>query len=183
MAATLGTVTSILQLVDTALTARDYIQDFRHAPEERRTLLSEMEHLRPLLKELHDRIQSNQPSGQSSSYSSSIPQQMEKPLSDFQKTMEGFQQSLKPAGTLKDFSRRMKWPLWGKKESKEYLGKFEQFKSLLNGWLLLDIWDSGQQQRSDHQDILKSVEDAADEQRQAHDRMLSLAILFKSVAY
>jgi hypothetical protein len=43
-------------------------------------------------------------------------------------------------GPLSKFSKQLKWTLWNKKEASEYLGKFEQFKSLLNSWLLLDLW-------------------------------------------
>jgi hypothetical protein len=56
MAETLGIVTSILQLVEAALKAREYIEDFRNAPQEQQKLLSEMDNLRPLLKELQSHI-------------------------------------------------------------------------------------------------------------------------------
>jgi chemotaxis protein histidine kinase CheA len=131
--ATLGTVASILQLVDTALKACDHFQDFVNAPQEQQKLLSEMKDLRPLLQELHDRMTTNP--------SSTILQQMENPLADFKTMMERLTQKLSPGdGPMSKFSKQLKWTLWNKKEAKEYLGKFEQFKSLLNSWLLLDLW-------------------------------------------
>jgi hypothetical protein len=133
MAEALGTVASILQLVDIALKARDYIADFSHAPQEQQKLLSAMNDLRPLLEELRTRIVDHPSSG--------ILQRMQSPLADFKMTMEQFTQKLRLGdGPLSKFSKQLKWTLWRKKEANEYLGKFEQFKSLLNGWLLLDLW-------------------------------------------
>ncbi|KAJ7509743.1 hypothetical protein B0H11DRAFT_1846849, partial [Mycena galericulata] len=180
MAEILGTVASILQLVDAALKAREYIEDFRHAPKDQRTLLSEMESLSALLTELKDRVQNNQ--------TNNTLQQMHRPLTAFEETMKGFTEKLKAAGLLKNFVKRVQWTLWSKKESKEYLDKFEQFKTVLHGWLLLDVWDQQrlgrsdilqsladavQQQRSGRNDILKYVEDATDDQRRAHDRLMA----------
>jgi hypothetical protein len=131
--ATLGTVASILQLVVTALKACDHFQDFVNAPQEQQILLLEMKDLRLLLQELHDRMTTN--------LSSSMLQQMKSPLADFKMMMEQLTQNLSPGdGPLSKFSKQLKWTLWNKKEAKEYLGKFEQFKSLLNSWLLLDLW-------------------------------------------
>lgn len=82
MAETLGTVASIIQLLDTALKTREYIQDFVHAPQEQRKLLSEMDDLRPLLEEPHKWITANPRSG--------MLQHMKSPLADFKSTMEQF---------------------------------------------------------------------------------------------
>ncbi|KAJ6530036.1 ankyrin repeat-containing domain protein [Mycena vulgaris] len=162
---TLGTVASIIQLVDTALKVRDYVQDFRHAPQEQQKLVSEMGYLRPLLEELQVRIQNNP--------SSSIVQQMKKPLTTFQATMEHLATKLQPAGgRLAKVSKQIAWSMGDKKDAKEYLEKFEQFKSLLNGWLLMDIWDAGQQQRRDHGAIFKYVDDAGQQQRRDHGAIL-----------
>jgi hypothetical protein len=133
MAETLGTIVSIMQLVDSALRARDYIQDFRHGPQEQQKLLSEMDDLRPLLQELETRVAANP--------SSSVLRQMKNPLDSFESTMEQFTEKLRPGnGPVSKFSKQLKWTLWSKKEATEYLDKFEQFKSLLNSWLLLDLW-------------------------------------------
>jgi signal recognition particle GTPase len=131
--ATLGTVASILQLVNTALNACDHFKDFVNAPQEQQKLLSEMKDLQSLLQELHDRMTMNP--------SSSMLQQMKNPLADFKTMMEQLMQKLSPGdGPLSKFSKQLKWSLWNKKEASEYLGKFEQFTSLLNSWLLLDLW-------------------------------------------
>ncbi|KAF7365830.1 SesA domain-containing protein [Mycena venus] len=126
MAEALGTVTSILQLINTVLTAKDCIQDFVHAPQEQRKLLLEMADLQPLLEELQDRIVANPLGG--------ILQRMKRPLADFKGTMERFTEKLRP----------------------------EQFKTLLNSWLLVDLWDMGQQHQGDRDVLLRSVKDVAD---------------------
>jgi hypothetical protein len=131
--AILGTVASILQLVDTTLKACEHFQDFINAPREQQKLLSEMKDLRLLLQELHDRMTMNP--------SSSMLQQMKNPLADFKTMMEQLTRKLIPGdGLLSKFSKQLKWTLWNKKKASEYLGKFEQFKSLLTSWLLLDLW-------------------------------------------
>ncbi|KAJ7773610.1 ankyrin repeat-containing domain protein [Mycena maculata] len=131
MAETLGTVTSILQLVDTVQTARELIQDFHHAPEEQRRLLSEMDNLRPLIEEL--RLVADNPMN-------GLIQQMQLPVEVFHSTMEHFTEKLKEGkGPLAKLRKRMSWTMWSKKEATEYLDKFEQFKSLVNSWLSLNI--------------------------------------------
>jgi hypothetical protein len=131
--AMLGLVANILQLLDYALKARDHFQEFVNAPQEQQKLLSEIKDLQPLLQELHNRITTNP--------SSSMLQQMKSPLADFKMMMEQLIQKLSPGdGPLSKFLKQLKWTLWNKKEASEYLGKFEQFKSLLNSWLLLDLW-------------------------------------------
>ncbi|KAF7354290.1 ANK-REP-REGION domain-containing protein [Mycena venus] len=140
MASAVGSILTIIQLVDTGLKARDYIQDFRRAPLEQQKLLSEMDDLRPLLHELHDQIVANP--------SRSILQQMGSPLAAFQITMEQFTAELRAGdGPFAKFSKRLTWTMWNKKEAIEYLAKFEQFKSLLNSWLLLDIRDLKERDR------------------------------------
>ncbi|KAJ7773598.1 hypothetical protein DFH07DRAFT_952643 [Mycena maculata] len=154
MAATLGTITSILQLVDTAQTARELIQDFRHAPEEQRRLLSEMDDLRLLIEELQLR-----------------------PVEAFHSMMEHFTEKLKEGkGPLAKFRNRLSWTMWSKKETTEYLDKFEQFKSLANSWLSLDIRDMSQcnhkavlqSQEHNHNTVLQSVDDVANAQQHNH---------------
>ncbi|KAJ7500092.1 hypothetical protein FB451DRAFT_1074388 [Mycena latifolia] len=166
MAEILGTLTSIVQLVDTALKARDYIQDFRHAPEEQQKLLAGMDDLRPLLVELQKRLVEKPSNGSL--------QQMKPPLTTFQATMEHFSATLRPAdGRMSKMSKRLMWSMGDKQEAKEYLLKFEQFKSLLNSWLLLDIWDANQQQRRDHEDIRDVMDDIASQQQLGRDLILS----------
>ncbi|KAJ7694446.1 hypothetical protein B0H17DRAFT_1009308, partial [Mycena rosella] len=162
----IGTVASILQLVDTALRAREYIQDFRHAPQEQQKLLAEMDNLKPLLVELQQRI--------SGSTSSGLLQQMQNPLNAFETTMERFSKTLEPVdGQIAKFSKRFIWSMGNKKEAKEYLLKFEEFKSLLSSWVLLDIWDANQQHKHDHGDLLQAVSDADQQQRRDHEDILN----------
>ncbi|KAJ6590682.1 ankyrin repeat-containing domain protein [Mycena vulgaris] len=133
MAETLGVITSTIQLVDTALKAREYVKDFVNAPQEQRRLFSEMDTLKPLLGELQKRVLAH-PSPNSL-------QQMKSPLNRFKTTMENFTEKLKPpGGRWHKFSNQLAWTLWNKKEGKEYLEEFERIKLLLNTWLVLDIW-------------------------------------------
>ncbi|KAJ6540325.1 hypothetical protein B0H19DRAFT_1239672 [Mycena capillaripes] len=126
MAATLGTFASVIQLVDTVLKAREYVQDFFTAPEEQKKLLIEMDDLRD--GGAFDRIQKNDG--------------------------EFHREPCPGEGRLSKFSKRVTWSMWNKKEATKYLEKFEQFKTLLNSWLLLDIWDmSGR----NHSAVLSSV--------------------------
>ncbi|KAJ6447678.1 hypothetical protein C8R45DRAFT_1047413 [Mycena sanguinolenta] len=151
MAETLGIVGCILQLVDTALQAREYTLDFCHAPQEQKTLVSEMKVLHALLEELHKRIAHNR-----ASRTSSMLQQMDRPLREFKSTTEGCIKKLQPAaGSVSKVSKRLTWTLWEKREAVEYLDKFEQFKSLLNLWLSMNIWDMEQEH---HGIILQSVD-------------------------
>jgi hypothetical protein len=131
MAETLGTVASILQLVDTVQKAREFIQDFRHAPKEQQKLLSEMDDLRPLIEELQ-LVAANPMNG--------VIQHMQRPVEAFHLTMEHFTENLREGkGPLSKVRQRLSWTMWSKKEATEYLNKFEQFKSLVNSWLSLDI--------------------------------------------
>jgi hypothetical protein len=133
MAEVLATIATILQLVDTALKAREYVKDFQDASEEQRSLFSEMENLKVLLGELQKRVQS--------SISSTSLQQLSGPLAEFKTTMSGFTARFQPAtSSWSKFRQQLAWSLWSKKEAKEYLIKFERIKSLLNIWLSMDIW-------------------------------------------
>ncbi|KAJ6467774.1 hypothetical protein C8R45DRAFT_1019072 [Mycena sanguinolenta] len=159
MAETLGVVACILQLVDTALKAREYTLDFFHAPQEQKSLVSEMKDLHALLEELQKRIAHNR-----TSRSSNMLLQMDRPLGEFKLTMEGCTKKLQPAaGSVSKVSKRLTWTLWEKKEAKEYLDKFEQFKSLLNLWLSMNIWDMEQEHHG------KTIGDTLSEQQRQMD--------------
>ncbi|KAJ7487830.1 ankyrin repeat-containing domain protein [Mycena latifolia] len=159
MAETLGVITSAIQLVDTALKAREYVKDFLNAHQDQRQLFSEMDTLKPLLEELQKRVLTH-PSRNSF-------QQMAAPLKQFKTAMKGFTEKLKPTdGRWSRFSEQLSWTLWNKKEAKEYLEEFERIKGLLNNWLVLDIWDMGQHQQHDIIRILKGINDAAEDERQ-----------------
>ncbi|KAJ7362830.1 hypothetical protein DFH08DRAFT_841545 [Mycena albidolilacea] len=160
MAETVGSVASIIQLVDTALKAKDYIQDFIYAPQEQLKLLSEMADLRPLVQELHNRVEANA--------SSEILQRMKNPLEDFKATMERFTAKLCSGnGPLSKFSKRLTWTMWSKKEAQEYLRKFERFKSLLNSWLLVDLCDMGQHYQRDSDKQFKDLAEQRDRDHKA----------------
>ncbi|KAJ7242059.1 ankyrin repeat-containing domain protein [Mycena rebaudengoi] len=152
MAEIVGLVASILHLVDTAAKTRAYINDFRDAPKEQQKLLAEIENLKPLLEELQKRITTSHSLGWVNSM-----QQFREPLLQLQRLIADLTPKLKSTGRVLG---RLSWPLWGKEDAEKDLGAIERFKSLLNTCLAMDIWESAQEQRQDHRDILKSVQDA-----------------------
>ncbi|KAJ7485276.1 ankyrin repeat-containing domain protein [Mycena latifolia] len=168
-----GLVASVLQLVDTMAGAHGYIMNFRDAPKDQKWLLSEIESLEPLVKELDNRIKSNQATGLISGL-----QEFETPLIQLKTTMERLTRKLDSSGISK-VSNRVIWPLWGKEDIEEGLNTIERFKSLLNAWLGMDIWKSGQDMASSIQDLAQehkvshnqtmcSLKDATEEQRTDH---------------
>ncbi|KAJ7136752.1 ankyrin repeat-containing domain protein [Mycena epipterygia] len=169
MAEIVGIVASVLQLIDTALKVREYINDFHHAPAEQQKMFSEMECLKLLLGDLHTRIVTDP--------SSYVLQQIIGPLSTLQTTMKQFTRKLRPEDGLSSrVATRLTWMLWTKKEAKEYLDEFERIKGLLNLSLTMDIWDIGRQQIEDHDEqrhdhilLLNSVRDVANEQQKHNE--------------
>jgi hypothetical protein len=119
MADPLGTVASILQLIDTALMAKD-------GPQEQQKLLSEINNLRPLLCDLRSRI--------TASPSSGVLQGMKLPLEDFKVMMEQFTKKLRSRD-----GKSLTYPMWSEEEH-EYMEKFEKFRALLNSWLWVNLW-------------------------------------------
>ncbi|KAJ7688184.1 ankyrin repeat-containing domain protein [Mycena rosella] len=154
MAETLGTIAAILQLVDTALKAREYVKDFHDAPKEQQKLFSEMEDLRSLLGELNKRAAAS-PSGEGL-------QKMSPPLSAFKATMEKFTATLGPVEGLSKFTKRLTWTLWSKKEAVGYLEELERMKGLITLWLTMDIWDVGQKHMANQDTILNAVQEHRD---------------------
>ncbi|KAF8207721.1 ankyrin repeat-containing domain protein [Mycena galopus ATCC 62051] len=151
MADPLGTIATILQLVQTVIDIRNHIEDFRNAPREQQKLLMEMDALCPLLEELKTRIAGHKADG--------IVKQMNGPLVLFKLTMQQFTEKFQPeSGLFSEFSKRLRWTVRDKQEAKEYLVKFEQFKSLLNSWLLINLWDIAQQHRQDDSAMLLAAE-------------------------
>ncbi|KAJ7443983.1 hypothetical protein FB451DRAFT_1376537 [Mycena latifolia] len=166
MAEVLGTVASAIQLVDTALKAREYMKDFYNAPTEQRKLFMELDDLKPLLTEVEKHV--------AASPSANVLQQMTAPLGRFKTMMDKFTAKFKlPDSRLSKLSKQLSWTLWNKKEAKEYLQEFESMKSLLNTWLTLGIWDAGekhdQEHKKDHNAILATVTEQGRTQ-QEHDR-------------
>ncbi|KAJ7483613.1 ankyrin repeat domain-containing protein [Mycena latifolia] len=140
MAEALGTLASILQLVNTVLKAREYIKDFHEASEEQKKLFSEMKGLKALLVELDKRV--------TGSPASAAFQQMVEPLATFETTLELVTEKLRPVDGLSKFTKKLSWTLWSKKEVAGYLEELERIKALINLWLTMDIWDVGQKQIS-----------------------------------
>ncbi|KAJ6480965.1 hypothetical protein C8R45DRAFT_932870 [Mycena sanguinolenta] len=159
---TLGVVTGIIQLVDTALKAREYVKDFYGAPAEQRKLFTEMQDLKPMFEELKRRLDTYASSG-----STSVLQHMQEPLArvdKFKATMEKFTAKFKaPGSPLAQLSKQLSWTLWNKKEAKEYLDEFEHIKSLLNFWLMMESWDADQEHKKAHQAILTAIVNNNDE--------------------
>jgi hypothetical protein len=108
-------------------------RDIADAPEQQKQLLTEVKNLEPLLKGFRDRIGTNP---------SANVQQFEGPLVQFEKTMTRVTKKLQSPqqSSHKRIWKRMTWTLWNKKEAEDNLAKMERFKSLLNSWLVLDIW-------------------------------------------
>ncbi|KAJ7444213.1 ankyrin repeat domain-containing protein [Mycena latifolia] len=154
MAEALGTLASVLQLVDTILKAREYIKDFHEAPKEQKKLFSEMEGLKALLVELDKRAVGN-PSSEAFS-------QMVEPLETFGTTLEFVTKKLGPVDGLSKLTKKLNWTLWSKKEVAGYLEEFERIKALINLWLTMDIWDVGQKQISNQDSTLNTVQEQKD---------------------
>ncbi|KAJ7087123.1 hypothetical protein C8R44DRAFT_861913 [Mycena epipterygia] len=155
MAELIGLIASILQLVDTVAKAGTLIKDLHNAPKEQQQLFSEVQSLQPLIVTLQDRLQDN------SSFTGI--QKLTEPLLKFEDTMKHCTKKLKTAdGAL----GRVSWTLWNKQEAKEDLDKLECFKSLLNTWLTVDIWDVSQQKNRNQTGIFTSVNGIAHEQQQ-----------------
>ncbi|KAJ7800890.1 hypothetical protein B0H14DRAFT_2897652 [Mycena olivaceomarginata] len=177
MAEILGIVTGGLQLVETALKAREYITDFRNAPEEQQKVFAEMDHLEPLLTELQKRI--------SASPSTAALQHMKRPLESFRTMMAELTDKLKPAqgGQWSKVSKQFTWTLWKTRETKEYLDEFEHIKSLLHVWLAVEIFmgkdqqNNHKEQQENHNRILKVIVDNAREQKIHRDAAQQEAIL------
>ncbi|KAJ7460274.1 hypothetical protein FB451DRAFT_1405514 [Mycena latifolia] len=99
MAEAIGTVASILQLVDTALKAQEYLKDFHDAPKEQQQLFSEMGHLKSLLVLLEKRSTGN--------LSSEAVEPMSGPLSTFKRTMEHLAEKLGTLDGRSKFTQRL----------------------------------------------------------------------------
>ncbi|KAF7343632.1 Ankyrin [Mycena sanguinolenta] len=169
MADIVGLLASILQLVATIKTTRDYVQTFFSARKQRKLLLVEIGNLEPLLKELDGRIRR----GQARELPSGI-QEFEQPLIQLKTVMERLEKKLHCGGKW-NFTR-LTWSLWGKQDVQEGLNIVERFKGLVLIWLELDIWDfTRETAREYHNHTLAAIREATEEQRNGHDD------IFKSV--
>ncbi|KAJ7080036.1 hypothetical protein C8R44DRAFT_895528 [Mycena epipterygia] len=188
MADIVGLVASVLQLLDTASKARDYIHDFRNAPKDQQELLHEITHLRPLLQQVDKRIQGGSPAG------ADALQEFKEPLTRLNTIMEELTKKLTPDGISKTAGRRLAWPLWGKKDVEEGFRTIERLKILLNSWVGMGILqahyastgsiltrmgadiasaveEAAGEQRLDHQYIIRSLKHSARENEQAHSHI------------
>ncbi|KAJ7087061.1 ankyrin repeat-containing domain protein [Mycena epipterygia] len=152
-----------------------------------KSLLLEITHLRPLLQEVDKRIRRNSSLGWADGL-----HEFKEPLTRLNELMERLAHNLAPDGITK-VSNRLAWPLWGKKDAEEGLNTIERFKTLLSTWLTMDIGDSAQgrvnicitahtdsnwsdiagEQRLDHEYMIRTLKQSAQENEQAHDHMIS----------
>ncbi|KAJ7278151.1 hypothetical protein C8J57DRAFT_1465375 [Mycena rebaudengoi] len=144
MADPLSIVASILQLISAAKASIIMVRDIANAPKEQRSLFTEVGNLEPLLKSFEGRLQANP------SVHGMLG--LKDPLAQFKDTMEHVMAKLRSANKPGSrIPKALSWKLWNKKEAEEDLQKLERFKALLNMWLVLDIWDAGQQQQKNHE--------------------------------
>jgi hypothetical protein len=133
MADPLSIVFGILQLMSAAKLTIGMITDVVNAPKEQRSLFAELGNLEPLLKDLLARLEGNP--------SANGIQRLYIPLDQFRETMEHVTDKLRIASKSGyKIPKALSWTLWNKKEVKDDLEKIERFKTLLNTWLVLDIW-------------------------------------------
>ncbi|KAJ7027038.1 ankyrin repeat domain-containing protein [Mycena alexandri] len=133
MAEVLGIVEAGLSLLSTALKVKQVIQDAHKAPQEQQKLLAEMEDLKLLLDELRRHIIANPSAG--------VLRQMAGPLTNLCKDVQDLTERLQPwKGSIGKLKKRVAWPMSNKKKTDEDVKKLEQFKSLINSWLILDFW-------------------------------------------
>ncbi|KAJ7233750.1 ankyrin repeat-containing domain protein [Mycena rebaudengoi] len=160
-----GIVASILQLVAAAKSVIDLGKDAVNAPKEQRALFHEVENLEPLLADLQRRLQLP------GSQSINGLQPLKAPLLDFKETMERVDQRLRSANEAgSKIPKALSWTLWNKNEAEDDLAKIERFKTLLNAWLGLDVWD---QQQRHHERIEQMFTDIGSTQRLDHYRLLT----------
>ncbi|KAJ7266754.1 ankyrin repeat domain-containing protein [Mycena rebaudengoi] len=156
------------------------VRDIANAPKEQRNLFAEVGNLEPLLQSFEDRLEANP------SVHGMLG--LKDPLAQFKDVMEHVMAKLRSANKRKrsEIPKALSWTLWNRREAEEDLHKLERFKALLNTWLVLDIWDIGQQQQNNHDrksssvssvlvdltvglEIFKAVTDTAEGHHQEHD--------------
>ena len=136
MAEVLGIIDAGLNLLGAALKVKEFIQDAHKAPQEQQKLLTEMEDLKLLLDELRRRIIANPSAG--------VLRQMAGPLTNLCKDVQDLTERLQPGkGSIGKLKKRVEWSMSNKKKTDEDVKKLEQSKSLINSWLILDIWYVG----------------------------------------
>ncbi|KAJ7846327.1 hypothetical protein B0H14DRAFT_2772241 [Mycena olivaceomarginata] len=139
MADVLGILASVLQLVDLVATAGIYVKDLRNAPGEQQKIFAEVQALKPLLGDLHTRISIDRLGA--TGRTKLMP--LQEALAQLEKIMKNLADKVDPARGDR-LIRRVNWTLWDKKQVKADLDEIERFKTLLNYWLGLNIWDISQ---------------------------------------
>ncbi|KAJ6521464.1 hypothetical protein DFH09DRAFT_997607 [Mycena vulgaris] len=152
-----GVVAGALQFIDVLVKARDYLHDFRDAPEDQQRILREVIGIKPLLEQLDKRIKS-------SGVNSIDAKQLEERMLDLKGLFERLATMLKPGlSPGSKILKRIEWTLWGKNDVKEALSTIERFKTMC-------IWESvndlAEEQRTDNQSMIKSVQHGFKEQRE-----------------
>jgi hypothetical protein len=161
MADPLSVVATILQLISTAKLIVDVAIDMATAHKQQRNLSVELENLGPLLKDFEARLKVNP--------SVNGMKQLVKPLGQFEDTMKGMNVRLQSSKNSK-FSKALAWTFWKKKETEEDLSKLERFKTLLNSWLMMDIWWVSRLHCFRFICLLNSIRDVSQQQQGNHDR-------------
>ncbi|KAJ7605877.1 ankyrin repeat-containing domain protein [Roridomyces roridus] len=156
MADIVGLLASILQFVDAVSRARQYIQDFRNAPKEQKRLLLEIQNLEPLIGELDMRVRKTREAGLEKSILD-----FAKPPSQLKEIMERLVRKLDSAKPA-EMTRCLAWSLWGKDDVREALDIIERFKSLLNAWLGIHVWNSTR-------DVVSAIHDFVEDQQTRQD--------------
>ncbi|KAJ7613765.1 ankyrin repeat-containing domain protein [Mycena polygramma] len=175
MADLVGLVAGILQLVDTVATTRDYIQDFRNAPQDQRKLLEEIQSLDPLLGVLNPLIKDER---------AGLLKSLETPLKEVKEVLDELTTKLDLQGIRKVRSR-LTWSLWGKKDVEDGLKTIERFKSSLNAWLgvnnstsaqdiLSAILNVAREQQKNRGDIIRSLASSSKAEEGYHQHTVSL---------
>ena len=121
-------ITALLSLTSTVI---EYLNGVKGAPEERRTIFSELADVNEILLILQDEAERAKQGDQWSSTlcSLNVP---DGPLHQFRRALDRLDSKFaSPATGLKKLGKAMTWP-FQKEEVKEILGSIERQKSLLN---------------------------------------------------
>ncbi|KAJ7602548.1 ankyrin repeat-containing domain protein [Mycena polygramma] len=116
MADIVGLIASILQLVDTVVKTRDYIEDFRNAPHDQQKLLKEIKSLNPLLGVLDPLIRGGR---------AGLLKNLETQLQQVEKVLSRLTKKLDRQG-IEKFRGRLTWSLWGNKDVEQGLQTIER---------------------------------------------------------
>ena len=123
-----ASITALLQLTSTVI---QYLNGVKGAPEDRRTIFSELAGVNEILLILQDEAEQAKQGDQWSSTLCSL-NVAEGPLDQFRRALERLASKLAPPATgFKKLGKAITWP-FQKEEIKEILGSIERQKSLLN---------------------------------------------------